>query len=46
MTLLKSILKDLACCDEDEVCGTDGLITQNLIGCEDLPLDFRYEHTK
>jgi len=37
--------EDLACCDEDEVCGTDGLITQNLIGCEDLPLDFRYEHT-
>ena len=30
----------------DEVCGTDGLITQNLIGCEDLPLDFRYEHIK
>merc|ERR1711953_622889 len=36
--------QDLACCDEDEVCGTDGLIPQNLIGCEDLPLDFRYEH--
>lgn len=35
--------QDLACCDEDEVCGIDGLISQNLISCGDLPLDFRYE---